>query len=85
MHKKEFSGDSFIVDPTEGLHLNLKEYFGGANLKYKATDSKTTDFDVSVNQIQGFSFKSSFTTPEKSSILAINSDSFYYIGINSVK
>ena len=40
-----------MIDPTEGLSLNLKEYFGGSNLRYQASDNKTKDFDVDVKQI----------------------------------
>lgn len=37
VNKKKIEDESFIVDPTEGLDLNLKDYYGGANLKYKAS------------------------------------------------
>ena len=74
-----------MVDPTLGLSLNLKNYFGGANLEYQAFEDKSKDFDVKVNQIEAFTLKSSFAKPEKSAILSINSNSFYYIGINSIE
>ena len=51
VHKKEFSAESYMVDPTLGLSLNLKNYFGGANLEYQAFEDKSKDFDVKVNQI----------------------------------
>ena len=51
VHKKDFADQKFMVDPTDGLSLNLKKYYGGSNLKYQASNNKSQDFDVSVSQI----------------------------------
>jgi hypothetical protein len=88
VNKKTIEDDSFIVDPTDGLELNLKDYYGGANLKYKASyanSDRNGDFTVEIKQNDSYPLKPTFPKPEKSYILSIDSNSFYDIGINSVK
>lgn len=38
VNKKSIEDSTYKVDPTTGLTLNLKEYYGGANLKYDISD-----------------------------------------------
>ena len=84
--KESINDLTFKVDPTEGLSLNLKSYYGGINLKYNLPDKlNNNDFISTIKQVDTYDIKSTFTNPEKSTILAINSNSFYYIGVNSVK
>lgn len=73
------------MDPTSGLSLNLKEFYGGANLMYNISEKTNPDFNVGINQIEAFNIKPTFGTAEKTAILAVDSSNFYFIGINSVK
>ena len=87
VNKQTLEGSNFKVDPTTGLYLNLKDYYGGPNLRYMVANvsNDNTDFDVSVKQVDSYTFKPSFGIPEKYSILSLNQESFYFLGINSVK
>lgn len=86
VNKQSIEDSSYKVDPTTGLDLNLKDYYGGVNLKYDISEKQAnSDFIVSIQQVEAFDVRASFKTPEKSAVLNINRDSFYYIGINSAK
>ena len=59
-------------------------------MKYKASyanlDSPSNgDFTVEIKQNDSYPLKATFTKPEHSYILSIDSTSFYYVGINSKK
>lgn len=86
VNKQSIEDSSYKVDPTTGLNLNLKEYYGGANLKYNISQNNAnSDFSVSVQQIETFDVKPTFKSAEREALLNIDRDSFYYIGINNVK
>jgi len=53
---------SFKVDPIDGLSLNLKDYYGGSNLKYNLPNKaeQGNDFTSSIKQIESFNFKPTF-------------------------
>ena len=83
--KKHLEDSSYSVDPTSGLTLNLKNYYGGSNLQYKLEDVANSDFKAEIKQVESYDLPATFPKPEKSAVLAISNSSFFYIGINSIK
>lgn len=84
IHKQTLQDKSFKVDPVAGLDLPLSAYFGGANLEYSVSETQE-DFDIKINHFSNYQIVPSFESTEVNTILHLTKDSFYYIGLNTIK